>query len=94
MVISGSKSKSAKERMMPYIYFSIVVIVFSLLSVVVIMLLTGSLHVLNSRYLHLEHMNIFTMTIAAAIIAAAILFFLKNSRKIFRFIEEQVIHRT
>ncbi|MBI5665313.1 MAG: hypothetical protein HZC49_09580 [Nitrospirae bacterium] len=79
---------------MPYIYLSMVVIVFSMLSVVVIMLLTGSLHVINSRYFHFEYINIVTITIAAVIVATALLFFLKKFKKIFRFIEEQVMRRT
>lgn len=91
--MSGPKSKSAKERMLPYLYFSMVVIVFSLLSVVVIMLLTGSVQVINDRYVHFEHINIVTITIAAAIVATAVLFFLKKFKKIFRFIEELVMHR-
>ncbi len=91
--MSGPKSKSAKERLLPYIYFFMVVIVFSLLSVVVIMLLTGSVHVLNDRYVHFEHINIVTITIAIAIVATAVLIILKKFKKIFRFIEEQVTHR-
>ena len=94
MIMSDSKSKSAKERMLPYIYFFMVVIVFSLLSVVVIMLVTGSVHIINDRYVHFEHINIVTITIAAVIVAIVILFFLKKFKEIFRFIEEQVTHRT
>lgn len=90
--MSGPKSKSAKERVLPYIYFCIVVIVFSLLSVVVIMLLTGSVHLINDRYFNFKNINIVTITIAAAIAATAILFILKKFKKIFRFIEEQVTH--
>jgi cell division septal protein FtsQ len=92
--MSCPKTKSAKKRMLPYIYFFMVVIVFSMLSVVVIMLLTGSLQLINDRYVHLEHINIVTITIAAAVVATAILFFLKKSKIIFRFIEEQVTQRT
>ncbi|MEW6601820.1 MAG: hypothetical protein AB1499_12685 [Nitrospirota bacterium] len=94
MVLSGIKQKSAKERILPYIYFSMVVIVFALLSVVVIMLLTGSVYVINDRYIHFEHINIVTMTIAAAIVITAVIVMLRKFRDIFRFIEEQVTHRT
>jgi len=67
--------------------------VFSLLSVVVTMLVTGSVHVINDRFFHFEHINIVTITIAAAIIVTAVIFILKKVKKIFRFIEEQVTHR-
>jgi len=94
MIMSGSRAKSAKERMMPYIYYSMVIIVFSLLSVVVTMLVTGTVYVINDRFFHFEHINIVTILIAAAIFLKAAVFFLKKSGKIFRFIEEQVTHRT
>jgi low affinity Fe/Cu permease len=93
MTLSGSKSKTPKERLLPYIFLFMVLTVFSLLSVVVTMLVTGSVQVINDRFIHFEHINIVTISIAAAIIVTAVIFILKNVKKIFRFIEEQVTHR-
>jgi len=78
---------------LPYILFLMVVIVFSLLSVVVTMLVTGTVQVIDDRFFHFKHINIVTIVIAAAIILKAAVFFLSKFRKIFRFIEEQVTHR-
>jgi len=93
MPLSGSKSKTAKERLLPYIFLCMVLSVFSLLSVVVTMLVTGSVHVVNDRFIHFEHINIVTISMAAVIIMTAVIFILKKIKKIFRFIEEQVTHR-
>lgn len=94
MTFSDSKSKSPFQRLLPYIFFLMIIIVFSLLSVVVTMLVTGSVHVINDRFIHYDKINIVTMIIAVTIIGTALIFFIRNVKKIFRFIEEQVTYRT
>lgn len=94
MIISGPKSGTPKERILPYIFFLMVSIVFFMLSVVVTMLVTGTVQVVNERFFHFKHINIVTISIAAAIILKTAVLYLKKFRGIFRFIEEQVVHRT
>ena len=94
MAFSDSKSKSPVQRLLPYIFFLIIVIVFTLLSVVVTMLVTGSVYVINNRFIHFDKINIVTMIIAVTIIGTALIFFIRNVKKIYLFIEEQVTYRT
>ncbi|MBI4682889.1 MAG: hypothetical protein HY757_07295 [Nitrospirae bacterium] len=94
MTFSGSKSKSPVHRLLPHIFFMMIVIVFSLLTVVVTMLVTGSVYVINNRFLHFENIKAATIIIAATIIGTALIFFIKNVKKIYQFIEEQVRYRT
>jgi len=70
-----------------------IIIVYSLLSVVVTMLVTGSLHMLNKRFIHFDKIDIVTIIIAVMIIFMTVIYFLKNAKRIYRFIEEQVTHR-
>lgn len=93
MTLSGSGSKTMKKRLLPYIFFSMVVAVYLLLCIVVTMLVTGSVHVINTRFIHFGKINIVTVIIAATIIIVSLIFFIRNIRKIFRFIEEQVTYR-
>ncbi len=94
MTLSGSNSKSPVQRLLPCIFFLMIIIVYSLLSVVVTMLVTGSVFVINDRFIHFDKINIVTMIIAVTIIGTALIFFIRNVKKIYLFIEEQVTYRT
>ncbi|MBI5666223.1 MAG: hypothetical protein HZC49_14200 [Nitrospirae bacterium] len=94
MSFFGSKSKPPVHRLLPYIFFLMVVIVYSMLTVVVTMLVTGSVHVINDRFIHFEKISIVSILIAAVIIATAVIVFFRKVKNIFGFIEEQVTYRT
>ncbi|MBI5057840.1 MAG: hypothetical protein HZB61_14605 [Nitrospirae bacterium] len=93
MPITNSTSRSPVQRLLPSIFLLIVISIYSLLTIVVTMLVTGSLHLINKHFVHFEKINIITMIIAAAIIGTALMFFIKNTKKIYRSIEEQTGNR-
>jgi len=93
MTLSGPGSKPSVQRLLPCIFFLMFVIIYSLLGVVVTMLVTGSVYVLNERFMNFDGINTITMTLAVAIIAIALIFLVRNAGRIYRSIEEQVGQR-
>mgnify|MGYP001612330397 CR=1 FL=1 len=91
MSLSGTKSRSSVRVLLPYLFFSMVIIVYSLLTILVTMLVTGSVHVINKRYLHFDNTTYVTVPIAAALIISALIFYVKNAKKIYLYIEDIIL---
>ena len=93
MTFSGSKPRPALQRLLPGIFFLMFVIIYSLLGVVVTMLVTGSVYVLNERFMNFGRIDIITLILSVTIFVTAIVFLLRNAKRIYRSIEEQVGQR-
>jgi len=85
--MKSQESKSSVSTLLELAVGAAIIITFALLTVVVIMLVTGSLHMINSNFLQLSFINIIST------VAAVIIFFLSTSFliKTFKSIRSSVI---
>lgn len=69
-----------------------IILTFALLTAVVIMLVTGSLHAINSRFFHLSFINMISTVAAVLIFLLSTLFLITSFKNIRSSVIKAVLH--
>lgn len=90
--MKSSESKSSARSLLELGIAVAIILFFVLLTVVVIMLVTGSLHVINKNFLQLSFINIISAVIAIIILFFSVSFLLKTFKSIRSTVIKAVFH--
>jgi len=90
--MKSPESKSSVRSLLELGITVTIILSFALLTVVVIMLVTGSLHVINKNFLQLSFINIISAVLAVIILFLSVSFLIKTFKSIRSTVIKAVLH--
>jgi len=90
--MNSQNNKSSIRTLLEIAITIAIILTFILLTVVVMMLVTGSLHVINRNFFQLSFMNIMSSAAAIIILIISTLFLIKAFKKIRSSVINAVFH--